>query len=197
MLVSTASTQARYVIDWAPVRHSASFRGKPVEFRINPPAGLPRAALAKGLSAAVQRLRAVETAFSRTPGEPLHAAITTAVMAGCRAVRDATGGYFDPWAMPGGFTPDGLLTGWAMEQAAVELREAGLCDVAVSSGDELLVRGVAPGGKPWRVGIRAPGSGALAASVLPQRLVDEVRCPGGGSQGGGGANTGVVLATTT
>ncbi|MGH3737145.1 MAG: hypothetical protein ACRDT6_16245, partial [Micromonosporaceae bacterium] len=30
------------------------------------------------------------------------------------------------------------------------------------------------------------------AGVLRRKLVDEVRCPGSGSQGGGGANTGVV-----
>ncbi len=140
--------------------------GKPVEFRINPPADLARASLADGLAAAVDRLRTVEAAFTRhSAGEPLHAAITTAVMAGCRDVREATQGYFDPWAMPGGFNPDGLLSGWAMERAAVALSEAGLSDFAISAGDELLVRGAAPGGGPWQVGVR--GHAGVLTTTLP------------------------------
>lgn len=166
MLVSTVSGQTRYVIDWAPVRHSATCFGKPLEFRISPPARLTRAALARALSAAVERLRTVEAAFGRRPtGEPLHAAITTAVMSGCRDVREATQGYFDPWAMPGGFDPDGLLAGWAMERAAAVLIEAGLPDFAISAGDELLVRGLAPSGQAWQVGVRPPGSETLAVTL--------------------------------
>ncbi|MGH3648445.1 MAG: FAD:protein FMN transferase [Micromonosporaceae bacterium] len=166
MLVPTGPTQAGYVIDWTPVRHSATFLGKPVEFRINPPADLARVALARALASAVERLRTVEGAFAPRPtGEPLHAAITTAVMTGCRDVREATHGYFDPWAMPGGFNPDGLLRGWAMERAAAVLTEAGLPDFAISAGDELLVRGAAPNGQRWQVGIRPPGHGALTVSL--------------------------------
>lgn len=166
MLVSTLTSHARYVIDWAPVRHSAPLFGRPVDFRITPPPGLTRAALAHALGGAVERLRTVEAAFGRRHGEqPLHAAVATAVMAGCRGVREATQGYFDPWAMPGGFDPHGLLAGWAIERAASVLTEAGLTDFAISARDELLVRGRAPGGAPWQIGVRPPGSGTVAVHL--------------------------------
>ncbi len=154
----------RYLVDWTPVRHSATFRNHSVDFRICPGTKLGRATVAQALRDAVDRLRAVEAAFSRDVTEAeLRAAITAAVMAGSRRVRDATGGYFDPWAMPGGFDPAGLLTGWALERAATALTDAGLTDFALSASDELLVRGTAEDGKPWRVGIRHPSGGISLA----------------------------------
>lgn len=32
----------------------------------------------------------------------------------CEAAREASGGWFDPWAMPGGYDPTGLVKGWAV-----------------------------------------------------------------------------------
>ena len=32
--------------------------------------------------------------------------------------RDASGGWFDPWAMPGGYDPTGLVKGWAVHNGA-------------------------------------------------------------------------------
>jgi thiamine biosynthesis lipoprotein len=31
----------------------------------------------------------------------------------CAAARDVSGGWFDPWAVPGGFDPSGYVKGWA------------------------------------------------------------------------------------
>ena len=42
----------------------------------------------------------------------------------CRRARDASDGWFDPWAMPGGVDPTGLVKGWAVERALDEF-EAG------------------------------------------------------------------------
>ncbi len=42
----------------------------------------------------------------------------------CADVRRLTGGWFDPWAMPGGVDPTGLVKGWAVERAARSLTEA-------------------------------------------------------------------------
>ena len=42
----------------------------------------------------------------------------------CRRARDASDGWFDPWAMPGGVDPTGLVKGWAAERALDELRRA-------------------------------------------------------------------------
>ena len=156
----------RHLIDRTPVRHSATFLHHSVEFRICPGTELPRAAVAHGLREAVDRLRTVEAAFDgQAPQAELRAAVIAAVMATCRRVRDATSGYFDPWAMPGGFDPAGLLTGWALERAATALSDAGFTDFAISASDELLVRGTAADGKPWRVGIRHPSDGISLAMI--------------------------------
>ncbi|MGH3658702.1 MAG: FAD:protein FMN transferase, partial [Micromonosporaceae bacterium] len=161
-MLASRPTQTRYVVDWTPVRHTASFLATTVDFRILPPPGMSRTALARALGSAVARLRTASTAFTpprfwrRPAADRIRAAVTAGVMAGCRQVRDATSGYFDPWAMPGGFDPAGLLTGWALERAAVTLADAGLTDFALTAGDELLVRGGAGGGNAWLVGIRHP-----------------------------------------
>ena len=40
----------------------------------------------------------------------------------CRRAREASDGWFDPWAMPGGVDPTGLVKGWAVERALDELK---------------------------------------------------------------------------
>lgn len=45
----------------------------------------------------------------------------TEVFALCEEARERTDGYFDPWRLPGGFDPSGLVKGWAVENAAAHL----------------------------------------------------------------------------
>ncbi|MFY1669035.1 FAD:protein FMN transferase [Plantactinospora sp. WMMB334] len=78
------------------------------------------------------------------------------IVARCAAMRAATDGWFDAWAVPGGFDPGGLLVGWAVERAAARLRAAGIEDYAVISGADLTVRGHAPHGGPWRIAVHHP-----------------------------------------
>src|SRR5215472_17093561 len=66
----------------------------------------------------VSRFRRGEAALGQMPPE------FTEVMRECRAAKRASGGWFDPWAMPGGFDPTGLVKGWATERALAELRGA-------------------------------------------------------------------------
>ena len=40
----------------------------------------------------------------------------------CRRARDASDGWFDPWGLPGGVDPTGLVKGWAAERALDELK---------------------------------------------------------------------------
>lgn len=163
----------RYAIDWTPIRHSASFRAGRVEFRVAQHPHLTRADLALALTAATGRLRETEAAFqpgTRHGDERRRAAIMAAVMAGSRRVQQATSGYFDPWALPSGFDPAGLLAGWALERAAQALSAAQLRDFAILANDELLVRGNAPDAAPWRVGIRHPGGGATTIALTDAAL---------------------------
>lgn len=88
------------------------------------------------------------------------------IVARCAAMRAATDGWFDAWAVPGGFDPGGLLAGWAVERAAARLRAAGIEDYAVVSGADLAVRGHAPHGGPWRVAVHHPTEAAQPPVIL-------------------------------
>jgi len=74
----------------------------------------------------------------------------------CDEVRRMTGGWFDPWAMPGGVDPTGLVKGWAAERALQALRDHGALVAHVNAGGDLAVLGRPASGEPWRMGIRHP-----------------------------------------
>ena len=89
----------------------------------------------------------------------------------CRSARARTGGWFDPWAMPGGYDPTGLVKGWAALRALAALTAAGVRHAAVNAGGDLSVVGdahTAPGAdRGWRVGIVDPHRPtALLGSVV-------------------------------
>jgi FAD:protein FMN transferase len=94
------------------------------------------------------------------------------VMEECRAARQASGGWFDPWAMPGGFDPTGLVKGWAVERALEKLRGAGAPGALVNGGGDVAAFGSPAPGEPWRVGIRHPWRpDALACVVVAEAAV--------------------------
>ncbi|MGI5213582.1 FAD:protein FMN transferase [Plantactinospora sp. CA-290183] len=107
----------------------------------------------------VSRLRRAEISADAYP--PL-----ADIVARCAAMRAATDGWFDAWAVPGGFDPGGLLGGWAVERAAARLRAAGIEDYAVVSGADLAVRGHAPHGGPWRIAVHHPTDGHRPPMLL-------------------------------
>ena len=88
------------------------------------------------------------------------------VLAQCRSAREITGGWFDPWAMPGGVDPSGLVKGWAVERAGAILRAGGVRSALINGGGDIACFGRPPGEGPWRIGIRHPWrADALAAIV--------------------------------
>jgi thiamine biosynthesis lipoprotein len=68
-----------------------------------------------------------------------------------RAVR-LTGGAFDPWAIPGGVDPSGIVKGWAASRALDELRAASASAAMVNAGGDVACFGE----QPWRIGVRDP-----------------------------------------
>ena len=88
------------------------------------------------------------------------------VRAVCETARDASGGWFDPWAMPGGYDPTGLVKGWAVDRALDALRQAGLPAALVNGGGDLAAFGGPAPGEPWQAGIRHPWRPAGLAAVL-------------------------------
>jgi len=108
----------------------------------------------------VSRLRRGEAALDELPPE------VAEVLAECRAAREASAGWFDPWAMPGGVDPTGLVKGWAVEQALAVMRDEGIVAALVNGGGDVAAYGTPAPGERWRAGIRHPWrAGALAAVV--------------------------------
>ena len=78
----------------------------------------------------------------------------------CERLRDETGGFFDAYAT-GSFDPSGLVKGWAVQRAADGLRMAGVQQLCINAGGDIVASG-----RPWLVGIRHPlDAHALAAIV--------------------------------
>lgn len=98
----------------------------------------------------VSRLRRGEAALAALPPE------VGEVLALCQKAKTASRGWFDPWAMPGGVDPTGLVKGWAVQRAADILRQAGVGAALVNGAGDLAAVGSPAPGEPWRAGIRHP-----------------------------------------
>ena len=88
------------------------------------------------------------------------------VLAECQTARRVSDGWFDPWAMPGGFDPTGLVKGWATERALDVLRDAGLPGALINGGGDVAAFGAPGNGQRWRVGIRHPWRPDALAGIV-------------------------------
>ena len=124
----------------------------------------------------MSRLRRGEIGLDEAPPE------VAEVLELCRRAREASGGWFDPWRIPGGVDPTGLVKGWAAERALSALRGSGAPAGMVNAGGDVAVFGEPAPGEPWRIGIQDPryedrvlcvvelfGDGAVATSGTYQR----------------------------
>jgi len=98
----------------------------------------------------VSRLRRGEIRVEETPPE------VAEVLELCRLARDASDGWFDPWAVPGGVDPTGLVKGWAAQRALAILRESGAPAAMINAGGDVAVYGWPAPGEAWRIGIQHP-----------------------------------------
>lgn len=108
----------------------------------------------------VSRLRRGEADLSELPAE------VAEVLQECQQARQASGGWFDPWAMPGGVDPTGLVKGWAVDRALAILRRAGMAGAMVNGGGDLAAFGSPAPGQPWRAGIRHPWCADALAGIV-------------------------------
>jgi thiamine biosynthesis lipoprotein len=81
-----------------------------------------------------------------------------------------SGGWFDPWAVPGGFDPSGYVKGWAAQQALAAFRASGICGVLVNAAGDIASSGGLGDGTPFRIGITDPHA--------PRRLAEIVELTG-------------------
>jgi thiamine biosynthesis lipoprotein len=183
------------VRDRRPVTHAEHVMGTVVSFAVLPavpprggPAGAPsgwephRPDPGAAIRAACALLHEADAAFSTWDPRTLLSrlrrgdlaeaegpACLAEVRVACEAARDASGGWFDPWAMPGGYDPTGLVKGWAVDRALAAIREAGLPAALVNGGGDLAAFGGPEPGESWRAGIRHPWRPAALAAVLEVR----------------------------
>ncbi|HEX9031651.1 MAG TPA: FAD:protein FMN transferase [Streptosporangiaceae bacterium] len=112
----------------------------------------------------VSRLRRGEVAPSEVPAE------VTEVLERCAVARELSGGWFDPWAMPGGVDPTGYVKGWAAQRALGAFAEHDNCGAIVNAAGDIASFGALPDGAAFRIGIADPAS--------PRRLAEIVELTG-------------------
>jgi thiamine biosynthesis lipoprotein len=113
---------------------------------------------------AISRLRAREITLAEAPAE------VADVLRRCAAARELSGGWFDPWAMPGGVDPTGYVKGWAAQRALAAFTDPSICGAMVNAAGDIASFGDTGGGGPFRVGICDP--------VAPRRLAEVVSLTG-------------------
>jgi len=158
------------------VRHAVEAMGTVFSFCLVASTGGAKEAI----ETAAAELHAVDAAFSPFRADSLVCRVRRGelspssyppdlveVVARCEEMNVATRGWFDAWALPGGFDPSGLVKGWGTARAASCVGAAGITDFAVGGGGDVVVRGTAPHGGPWRVGIRDPRDPGAVMLVLP------------------------------
>ncbi|HEY9242792.1 MAG TPA: FAD:protein FMN transferase [Streptosporangiaceae bacterium] len=162
------------------VTHTEHVMGTVVSFALQ--AGdLPGAELQAALRAACAVLHDADAVFSTwNPDSPLSQLRgrpqptshdgqppgMAEVQAACRQARAASGGWFDPWAMPGGYDPTGLVKGWAVEAALRVLHQSGVPAALVNGGGDVAAFGMPGPGRCWRAGIRHPWRASGLAAVV-------------------------------
>ena len=107
----------------------------------------------------VSRIRRGELAAADAPPE------VAEVMAACGRARDISGGWFDPWAMPGGFDPTGYVKGWAAQRALAELAAGCVAGAVVNAAGDVAVAGGLPSGEHFRIGIADPAAPRQLAGI--------------------------------
>ena len=135
--------------------------GTVVSFLVDP-AGLPAAHVESLLDAAGAELHRLDDRFSAWKpeselsrlrrGEGTASPLMREVVELCEVAREVTAGYFDPWAMAGGFDPTGLVKGWAAERALAVLADGGVTAALVNAGGDVCVFP----GTAYDVGVQHP-----------------------------------------
>jgi len=152
--------------------------GTMVSFHVEPgecPASDVRAAI----TSACGRLHELDEIFSTWKPESAISRLRTGLLAPddapaeiarvlelCSEAKGISQDWFDPWAMPGGFDPTGLVKGWATEQALGIVQLAGVEAAIINAGGDIAVCGAPKGSQKWRIGVRHPWRPESLACVL-------------------------------
>ena len=108
----------------------------------------------------LSRLRRGEIALGEAPDQ------VAEVLALCRTAREISHGWFDPWAMPGGVDPTGLVKGWAAQRALEALASDRMSGALVNAAGDIAGFGGPEDATPFRIGIVDPSSPGRLACVV-------------------------------
>jgi thiamine biosynthesis lipoprotein len=122
----------------------------------------------------MSRLRRGEIVISMAPPE------VAEVLELCATARELSGGWFDPWALPGGVDPTGYVKGWAAQRALAELEDPAVTGAIVNAAGDIATIGGLSRSQGFRFGIVNPfatrevlcvvnGATALATSGTYER----------------------------
>jgi len=108
----------------------------------------------------MSRLRRGEATLSQMPPE------VAGVLDACRTARMLSGGWFDPWALPGGVDPTGYVKGWAAERALGALRVPDVAAAVVNAAGDIASFGGPAPSQPFRFAVVDPFDGTRLACVV-------------------------------
>jgi thiamine biosynthesis lipoprotein len=111
----------------------------------------------------LSRLRRGELGVHELPRE------VADVLASCMVARSLSGGWFDPWSMPGGVDPTGYVKGWATQRALDAIARSGVRSAIVNAAGDVASIGDLGSGTPFRIGIADPSSPRELACVIELR----------------------------
>lgn len=111
----------------------------------------------------VSRLRRGELTLGETPPE------VADVLDLCQKAKTLSGGWFDPWSLPGGVDPTGYVKGWAAQRALEELRELSLHGAIVNAAGDIASFGGPTPESVFRTGIVRPDDPQHLAAVVELR----------------------------
>jgi thiamine biosynthesis lipoprotein len=98
----------------------------------------------------ISRLRRGEIEFASAPSQ------IADVLEQCANAKELSGGWFDPWAMPGGVDPTGYVKGWAAQSSLRLLELLGVSGVIVNAAGDVAVAGRPSPTSAFRIGVVNP-----------------------------------------
>jgi thiamine biosynthesis lipoprotein len=84
----------------------------------------------------------------------------------CNVARTVSGGWFDPWTLPSGVDPTGLVKGWAAQRALAALPHNAIDGAIVTAAGDITSIGWPAAAKKFRVDIANPANPRSLACVV-------------------------------
>jgi thiamine biosynthesis lipoprotein len=108
----------------------------------------------------VSRLRRGEIDVASAPPQVAH------VLDLCSYAKEVSGGWFDPWSMPGGVDPTGYVKGWAAQSSLAVLASLGATGAIVNAAGDVAVAGRPTPTGAFRVGVVNPFDRSVLVCVV-------------------------------